>query len=66
MQRLPPNSGRMGKESPQAEKRLSLKWATKKCWLFSNIVLLNELESVAASFITHVQTCLVTSQLDEY
>ena len=56
----------MGKESPQAEKRLSLKGAKKKCWLFSNIVLLNELESVAASFITHVQTCLATSQLDEY
>ena len=45
------------------EKRLSLKWATKK--LPSNIMLQNELESEAASFITHVKTCLATSQLGE-
>ena len=45
------------------EKRLSHKWATKK--LLSNIMLQNELESEAASFISHVQICLATSQLGE-
>ena len=29
-------------------------------------MLQNELESEAASFITHVQTCLAASQLGEY
>ena len=43
-----------------------LKRATKTCELLGNIMLQNELESEVMRCITHVQTCLATSQLREY
>ena len=45
---------------------LLLALATKSCELFSKIMLQNELEGKVGWFITHVQTCLATSQLCEY
>ena len=49
-----------------AKEDVSQTLAAKSCELFCNIMLQSELEGEVTRFITHVQTCLATSQMCEY